>query len=90
MAWEILRGPRLVDRVKEYQIAVRLLDRLEILPFTLTSAKIAVEHKFRRKGKAVNLVNILIAVVAIENQSKLVTRDSLLSIREKIVFEFGG
>lgn len=56
---------------------MRLLNRLEILPLALTSARIAVdiEYELKRKGKNINLVNILIAAIVIENRARLVTRD---------------
>jgi predicted nucleic acid-binding protein len=47
------------------------------LPFTLTSAIIAseIELDLKEKGRSVNLIDVLIAATAIENNSKLVTRD---------------
>lgn len=76
-AWEILRGPKVVGREEEYKIAVRLLERLRVLPFTMNSARIAadIEAELRKKGREINLVDLLIAAVAIENGSRLVTRD---------------
>jgi tRNA(fMet)-specific endonuclease VapC len=77
VAWEILRGPKLYGRVKEYNAAIKFLERLNILPFTLTSARIAseIELELKEKGRSINLIDILIAATAIENNSKLVTRD---------------
>jgi predicted nucleic acid-binding protein len=77
VAWEILRGPKLAKRTKEYNDAVKLLERLTILPFTTVSARIAtdIEFKLKKKGSEVNLIDVLIAAVAIESSSKLVTRD---------------
>lgn len=77
VAWEILRGPKLYGRVKEYNDAIKFLERLNILPFTLTSSKIAseIELDLKEKGRSVNLIDVLIAATAIENSSKLVTRD---------------
>ena len=77
VAWEVLRGPKLSGRVKEYKEAVKLFERLNILPFTLTSSRIAseIELDLKEKGRSVNLIDVLIAAAAIENSSKLVTRD---------------
>jgi tRNA(fMet)-specific endonuclease VapC len=77
VAWEVLRGPKLTGRVKEYKEAVKLFERLNILPFTLTSSRIAseIELDLKEKGSSVNLIDVLIAAAAIENSSKLVTRD---------------
>ena len=77
VAWEILRGPKLYGRVKEYNDAIKFLERLNILPFTLTSSRIAseIELELKEKGRSVNLIDVLIAATAIENNSKLVTRD---------------
>lgn len=77
VAWEILRGPKLSGRVKEYNEVIRFLDRLDILPLTLTSSRIAseIELDLKDKGRSVNLIDVLIAATAIENNSKLVTRD---------------
>jgi len=77
VAWEILRGPKLAGRVKEYNDAVRLLERLPVLPYTLASAKIAanIEFELKKEGREVNLIDVLIAAIAIENNSTLVTRD---------------
>jgi predicted nucleic acid-binding protein len=77
VAWEILRGPKLAGRVEEYSDAVQLLERIPVLPYTLTSAKIAanIEFELKKKDKEVNLVDVLIAAIAIENNSTLVTRD---------------
>jgi len=76
VAWEILRGPKLYGRVKEYNDAIKFLERLNILPFTLTSSRIAseIELELKEKGRSVNLIDVLIAATAIENNSKLVTR----------------
>ena len=78
-AWEILRGPKIIGREEEYKTAVRLLGRLKVLPFTMTSARIAadIEVEQRKKGREISIVDILIAAVAIENKSKLVTRDKI-------------
>jgi predicted nucleic acid-binding protein len=77
VAWEILRGPKLAGRVREYNEAVKLLERLRILPFTSASSRIAaeIETELRKKRREVNLVDVLIAAVTIENNSKLLTRD---------------
>jgi len=77
VAWEILRGPKLAGRVKEYKDALKLLEGLTVLPFTLLSSIIAanIEFELRKRGKEVNLVDVLIAAVTIENKSKLVTKD---------------
>lgn len=77
VAWEVLRGPKLTGRVKEYKEAVKLFERLNILPFTLTSSRIAseIELDLKEKGRSINLIDVLIAAAAIENSSKLVTRD---------------
>jgi len=77
VAWEILRGPKLAKRAKEYNDAVKLIERLTVLPFTSASARIAmdIEFELKKKGREVNLIDVLIAAVAIENNSKLVTRD---------------
>ena len=77
VAWEVLRGPKLVNRVKEYKEAVRLLNRLRVIPFTFTSARIAseIEQDLRKEGMEINPLDVLIAAVVIENGSILVTRD---------------
>lgn len=77
VAWEILRGPKLCGRVKEYNEAIRFLEPLDILPFTLTASRIAseIELDMKEKGRSVNLIDVLIAATAIENNSKLLTRD---------------
>ena len=55
---------------------IKFLERLNILPFTLTTSRIAseIELDLKEKGRSVNLIDVLIAAVAIENNSKLVTR----------------
>lgn len=77
VVWEILRGPKLAGRMKEYADATRLLERLTVLPFTTFSARIAtnIELELKEKGGQVNLIDVLIAAVTIENNSRLVTRD---------------
>jgi predicted nucleic acid-binding protein len=45
VAWEILRGPKLCGRVKEYDVALRFMVQLDIVPFTLTASRIAAEMK---------------------------------------------
>lgn len=77
VAWEILRGPKLVNKKKEYYDALKLLERLKIYPMTLSSAKLAtdIELELKKKGKEVNLIDVLIAAVALENDLILVTRD---------------
>jgi len=77
VAWEILRGPKIAGRVKEYSDAVRFLERLTVLPFTASSARIAanIEFELKEKGRQMNLIDVLIAAVAIENNAKLVTKD---------------
>ena len=77
VAWEVLRGPKLTGRVKEYKEAVKLFERLNILPFTLASSRIAseIELDLKEKGRSLNLIDVLIAAAAIENSSKLITRD---------------
>ena len=90
VAWEVLRGPKLTGRVKEYKEAVKLFERLNILPFTLTSSRIAseIELDLKEKGRSVNLIDVLIAAVAIENNSKLVTRDEGYIDIRGLEFEF--
>ncbi|MGB2728248.1 MAG: type II toxin-antitoxin system VapC family toxin [Halobacteriota archaeon] len=90
VAWEILRGPKLYGRVKEYNEAIKFLERLNILPFTLTSSRIAseIELDLKEKGRSVNLIDVLIAAVAIENNTKLVTRDEGYMNIEGIEVEF--
>jgi predicted nucleic acid-binding protein len=90
VAWEILRGPKLTGRVKEYKVAVKLFERLNILPFTLTSARIAseIELELKGKGRNVNLIDVLIAATAIENNSKLVTRDEGYENIQRLEIEF--
>jgi len=90
VAWEILRGSKLVGKMKEYENAVRLLSRFRVVPFTITSAKIAseIEHDLKRKGKDVNLIDVLIAAVAIEEGSILVTRDEGYKHIEGLKVEF--
>lgn len=90
VAWEILRGPKLYGRVKEYNEAIKFLERLNILPFTLTSSRIAseIELDLKEKGRSVNLVDVLIAATAIENNSKLVTRDEGYMNIEGLEVEF--
>ena len=51
VALEILRGAKLVGRVKEYKDALKLLERLTILPFTLLSSIIAVNIEFELRKK---------------------------------------
>ncbi|MGQ9721084.1 MAG: type II toxin-antitoxin system VapC family toxin [Candidatus Jordarchaeum sp.] len=77
VVWEILRGPKLAGRMKEYADATRLLEKLTVLPFTTASARIAtnIELELKEKGGQVNLIDVLIAAVTIENNSRLVTRD---------------
>ncbi|MEM2146164.1 MAG: PIN domain-containing protein, partial [Candidatus Jordarchaeaceae archaeon] len=57
--------------------AVKLIEKLTVLPFTSASARIAteIELDLKEKGREVNIIDILIAAVAMENNSKLVTRD---------------
>ncbi len=90
VAWEILRGPKLYGRVKEYNEAIKFLERLNILPFTLTSSRIAseIELDLKEKGRGVNLIDVLIAATAIENNSKLVTRDEGYMNIEGLEVEF--
>jgi len=90
VAWEVLRGPKLVGRVKEYEKAVRLLGRLKVVPFTLTSARIAseIERDLRKRGREVNLIDVLIAAVAIEEGLVLVTRDEDYKHIEGLKVEF--
>ena len=90
VAWEVLRGPKLVGRVKEYEKAVRLLSRLKVVPFTLTSARIAseIEQDLRKKGKKINPIDVLIAAVVIERGSVLVTRDEDYKHVEGLKVEF--
>ncbi len=77
VAWEILRGPKLCGRVKEYDVALRFLEQLAIVPFTLTASRIAaeIEQKLQEKGQRVNLIDVLIAASVLENNAILVTRD---------------
>ncbi len=58
-----------------------MLENIDILPFSFKSAKVAVgvESRLREKGLDVNLVDVLIASVAIEHGLKLVTRDKHFS-----------
>lgn len=76
-AWELVRGPKLAGRKKELETALKMLENIDILPFSFKSAKIAaeVERHLREKGMEINLVDVLIASVAIEHGLKLVTRD---------------
>ncbi len=76
-AWEILRGPKLIGKDREYNIALNLLENLDVLPFTINSAKVSaeIERNLREKGLEVNLIDILVASIAIEHGLKLVTRD---------------
>ncbi|AAB89764.1 MULTISPECIES: type II toxin-antitoxin system VapC family toxin [Archaeoglobus] len=80
-AWELLRGPKLIGKDKEFEVAVELLESLDVLPFSFNSAKIAVEIEkdLREKGMEVNLIDVLIASVAMEHSLKLVTRDEHFS-----------
>ncbi|WP_290595845.1 MULTISPECIES: type II toxin-antitoxin system VapC family toxin [unclassified Archaeoglobus] len=80
-AWELIRGPKLVGRKKEFEDALEMLENIDILPFSFNSAKIAVEveRHLREKGMEINLVDVLIASVAIEHGLKLVTRDEHFS-----------
>ena len=57
VAWEILRGPKLVKRVREYNDAVKLIEKLTVLPFTSASARIAteIELDLKEKGREVNI-----------------------------------
>jgi len=77
VAWEILRGPKLCGRAKEYDAALRFLEQLDILPFTLTAARIAaeIERDLEEKGQKINLVDVLIAATSLEANAHLVTRD---------------
>jgi len=77
VAWEILRGPKLCGRGKEYNTALRFLEQLDILPFTLTAARIAaeIEWDLEEKGQKTNLVDVLIAATALETNAHLLTRD---------------
>ena len=63
--------------MREYNEALRFLERLDILPFTLRTSRIAseLELDLKEKGQSVNLIDILIAATAIEHNAKLVTRD---------------
>jgi len=58
-----------------------MLESLDVLPFSFNSAKIAVEIEkdLREKGMEVNLIDVLIASVAMEHSLKLVTRDEHFS-----------
>jgi predicted nucleic acid-binding protein len=87
---EILRGPKLAGRMKEYNDAVRLLERLTVLPFTTASARIAtnIELELKEKGRQVNLIEVLIAAVTIENNSRLVTRDEGYTHIKELQVEF--
>ena len=80
-AWELLRGPKLVGKEEEFKVAVEMLENLEILPFSFKSAQIAVEieDSLRKKGMEINLIDVLIAAIAIEHNLKLVTRDEHFS-----------
>jgi predicted nucleic acid-binding protein len=80
-AWELLRGPKLIGKEKEFEVAVELLESLDVLPFSFNSAKIAVEIEkdLREKGIEVNLIDVIIAAVAMEHSLKLVTRDEHFS-----------
>ncbi len=80
-AWELLRGPKLVEKEEEFKVAVEMLENLEILPFSFKSAQIAVEieDSLRKKGMEINLIDVLIAAIAIEHNLKLVTRDEHFS-----------
>ena len=77
VAWEILRGPKLCGRVKEYDSALRFLEQLAIVPFTLTASRITaeIEQDLQENGQKVNLIDVLIAATALENDATLVTRD---------------
>ncbi len=90
VAWEVLRGPKLVGRAKEYEKAVRLLGRLRVIPFTLASARIAseIERDLREKGKDINPIDILIAASVIESGSVLLTRDEDYRHIEDLKVEF--
>lgn len=80
-AWGLLRGPKLIGKEKEFEVAVELLESLDVLPFSFNSAKIAVEIEkdLREKGMEVNLIDVIIAAVAMEHSLKLVTRDEHFS-----------
>ncbi len=58
-----------------------MLENIDILPFSFNSAKIAaeVESRLREKGLEINLIDILIASIAIEHGLRLVTRDKHFS-----------
>jgi len=60
------------------------------LPFTLTSSRIAseIELELKEKGRNVNLIDVLIAATAIENNSKLVTRDEGYGNIQRLEIEF--
>lgn len=55
-------------------LSINVLENINILPFSLKSAKIAaeVEGYLREKGVEINLIHVLIASVAIEHS--LITR----------------
>ncbi len=80
-AWELIRGPKLAGKRKEFEIALEMLENIDILPFSFSSAKIAaeVESYLKEKGLEINLVDVLIASIAIEHSLKLVTRDKHFS-----------
>ncbi len=80
-AWELIRGPKLIGRKKELEVALEMLENIDILPFSFNSAKIAaeVESRLREKGLEINLIDILIASIAIEHGLRLVTRDKHFS-----------
>ena len=76
-AWEIIRGPRLIGKKEEFEVALEMLENIDVLPFSFNSAKIVseVENSLKKKGLEMNLVDVLIASIAIEHDLRLVTRD---------------
>ena len=59
VAWEILRGPKLCGRVREYNAAIRFLERLDTLPFTVRTSRRAAELELalKEQGRSVNLID---------------------------------
>jgi predicted nucleic acid-binding protein len=58
---------------------LKLLDRLEVIPFDLSSSKKAAEisAKLVRKGEPIDYRDAMIAGIAIKNDLTLVTRNKL-------------
>ncbi len=52
-------------------------ENIEVFPFSFSSAKIAmeIESNLRKNGAEINLIDVLIASVAVEHGLKLVTRE---------------